>query len=119
MMTMSSTLKNQRCGELNLHQTFCVLRKSLCAGRLQCFCACQVESETSKSELKLSNTTGQLVQLEREVSLLRQNILEMNQQVEKTERITEQARQNAEAAQQVTDQPIASSDHHLQLVPDV
>uniref|UniRef100_A0A1A8HRR4 Laminin, beta 1b n=1 Tax=Nothobranchius kuhntae TaxID=321403 RepID=A0A1A8HRR4_NOTKU len=64
------------------------------------------ETETEKSELKLSNTTGRLVQLEREVGLLRQNILEMNQKVETTERITEQARQNAEEAQREFDDKV-------------
>lgn len=89
-----------------------VLRKVCMLAVLNVFMPiCQVESETSKSELKLSNTTGHLVQLEREVSLLRQNILEMNQQVEKTERLTEQARQNAEAAQQVTHESTALSVH--------
>uniref|UniRef100_A0A8C9XZY6 Laminin subunit beta-1 n=1 Tax=Sander lucioperca TaxID=283035 RepID=A0A8C9XZY6_SANLU len=37
-----------------------------------------VESETAMSELKLGNTTGRLVQLEREVGLLRQNNLEVD-----------------------------------------
>jgi len=60
-----------------------------------------VETETAESELKLSNTTGRLVQLEREVGLLRQNNLVMNQQVEKAERLTNQAKRNAEEAQQV------------------
>uniref|UniRef100_A0AAQ5YNZ9 Laminin, beta 1b n=1 Tax=Amphiprion ocellaris TaxID=80972 RepID=A0AAQ5YNZ9_AMPOC len=36
-----------------------------------------VESETAESELKLSDTTSRLVQLEREVGLLRQNNLEV------------------------------------------
>ncbi|KAM4570137.1 laminin subunit beta-1b [Odontesthes bonariensis] len=59
-----------------------------------------VETETAESELKLSNTTGRLVQLEREVGQLRQNNLEMNQQMEKTERLTSQAERNAKEAQQ-------------------
>lgn len=67
-----------------------------------CVCVCQVESETAKSELKLGNTTGRLVQLERDVGLLRQNTLEVNQLVERADQITEQARVDAEQAQQVT-----------------
>ena len=54
------------------------------------------------SELKLSNTTGRLVQLEREVGLLRQNNLEMNRLAERVDWITEQAKQNADEAQQVS-----------------
>uniref|UniRef100_A0A671X880 Laminin subunit beta 1 n=1 Tax=Sparus aurata TaxID=8175 RepID=A0A671X880_SPAAU len=53
-----------------------------------------VESETATSELKLSNTTGRLVQLEREVGLLRQNNLEVNRLAERADWITEQAKQN-------------------------
>lgn len=67
-----------------------------------CVCVCQVESETFTSELKLSNTTGRLVQLEREVGLLRQNNLEVNRLAETAEWITDQAKLNAEEAQQVT-----------------
>uniref|UniRef100_A0A668A1R9 Laminin subunit beta 1 n=1 Tax=Myripristis murdjan TaxID=586833 RepID=A0A668A1R9_9TELE len=55
-----------------------------------CVCACQVESETAMSELKLSNTTGRLIQLEREVGLLRQNDLEVNRLAERTMWVTEQ-----------------------------
>lgn len=62
-----------------------------------------VESETSISELKLSNTTGRLVQLEREVGLLRQNNLEVNRLVETCNMITDQAKLNAEEAQQEFD----------------
>ena len=54
------------------------------------------------SELKLSNTTGRLVQLEREVGLLRQNNLEVNRLAERVDWITEQAKQNADEAQQVS-----------------
>lgn len=67
-----------------------------------CVCVSQVESETFMSELKLSNTTGRLVQLEREVGLLRQNNLEVNRLAETAEWITDQAKLNAEEAQQVT-----------------
>uniref|UniRef100_A0A673B7E1 Laminin subunit beta-1-like n=1 Tax=Sphaeramia orbicularis TaxID=375764 RepID=A0A673B7E1_9TELE len=49
-----------------------------------------VESETAMSELKLSNTTGRLVQLEREVGLLRQNNLEVNHLADTADRITNQ-----------------------------
>lgn len=60
-----------------------------------------VESETAMSELKLGNTTGRLVQLEREVGLLRQNNLEVNRMAETADWTTDQARLNAEEAQQV------------------
>ncbi|XP_028254427.1 laminin subunit beta-1b isoform X2 [Parambassis ranga] len=66
-----------------------------------------VESETATSELKLSNTTGRLVQLEREVGLLRQNNLEMSQLMEKADWLTEQAKQNAEEAQQEFDDELS------------
>lgn len=59
-----------------------------------------VESETAKSELKLSNTTGRLLQLEREVGLLRQNNLEMKEIMVSTERTTQQAKQDADVAEQ-------------------
>lgn len=62
----------------------------------------QVESETAKSELKLSNTTGRLLQLEREVGLLRQNNLEMEEIMVSTEQTTQQAKQDAEEAEQVS-----------------
>lgn len=53
------------------------------------------------SELRLSNATGRLVQLEREVGLLGQNNLEVNRLVETAEWITDQAKLNAEEAEQV------------------
>lgn len=53
------------------------------------------------SELKLSNTTGRLVQLEREVGLLRQNNLEVNHLAEAADLSTERAKVNAEEAEQV------------------
>ncbi|XP_070784749.1 laminin subunit beta-1b [Enoplosus armatus] len=62
-----------------------------------------VESETAASELKLSNTTGRLVQLEREVGLLRQNNLEVNRLAETSDWTSDQARLNAEEAQQEFD----------------
>lgn len=62
----------------------------------------QVESETAKSELKLSNTTGRLLQLEREVGLLRQNNLEMEEIMVSTEQTTQQAKEDAEEAEQVS-----------------
>lgn len=62
----------------------------------------QVESETAKSELKLSNTTGRLLQLEREVGLLRQNNLEMEEIMVATEQMTQQAKEDADEAEQVS-----------------
>lgn len=62
----------------------------------------QVESETAKSELKLSNTTGRLLQLEREVGLLRQNNLEMEEIMVSTEQTMQQAKQDADEAEQVS-----------------
>lgn len=61
----------------------------------------QVESETATSELKLSNTTGRLILLEREVGLLRQNSLEVNRLEESAKHISEQANVKAEEAQKV------------------
>lgn len=60
-----------------------------------------VESETAMSELKLSNTTGRLVQLEREVGLLRQNNLEVNRLAETANWTTDQAKQSADEAEQM------------------
>lgn len=80
------------------HQSVCIIVYFMCVF----VCVCQVESETATSELKLSNTTGRLVQLEREVGLLRQNNLEVNRLAERADWITEQAKQNAEEAQQVS-----------------
>lgn len=62
----------------------------------------QVESETAKSELKLSNTTGRLLQLEREVGLLRQNNLEMEEIMVSTEQTMQQAKEDADEAEQVS-----------------
>lgn len=67
-----------------------------------CACVCQVETETAKSELKLGNTTGRLVQLEREVGLLRQKGLEVNQLAEAADQTTEQAKVDAGTALQVS-----------------
>ncbi|XP_068995957.1 laminin subunit beta-1b isoform X2 [Embiotoca jacksoni] len=65
-----------------------------------------VESETAMSELKLGNTTGRMVQLEREVGLLRQNSLEVTRLAETADRFTDQARLNAEEAQQEFDEEV-------------
>lgn len=67
----------------------------------RCLWVLQVESETATSELKLSNTTGRLILLERDVGLLRQNSLEVNQLQESAKQISEQAREKAEEAQKV------------------
>lgn len=61
----------------------------------------QVEAETATSELKLSNTTGRLLLLEREVGLLRQNSLEVNRLEESAKQYSEQAKAKAEEAQKV------------------
>lgn len=61
----------------------------------------QVESETADSELKLSNTTLRLLQLERDVSLLRESSLESGHKAEQTQTITDLAKQEADQAQQV------------------
>ncbi|XP_051807806.1 laminin subunit beta-1b [Acanthochromis polyacanthus] len=65
-----------------------------------------VESETALSELKLSDTTGRLLQLEMEVGRLRQNKLEVNRLVETADLVTEQARQDAEEARQEFDEEL-------------
>lgn len=64
-------------------------------------CVRQVDSETANSELKLSNTTGRLIQLEREVGLLRQNNLEVDRLKEVADWDTNQAQLNVEEAQEV------------------
>ncbi|KAM3858939.1 laminin subunit beta-1b [Diretmus argenteus] len=65
-----------------------------------------VEAETAMSELKLSNTTGRLLQLEREVGLLRETNLEVDRLAERTDWITDQARLDAEEAQQEFDEEL-------------
>ncbi|XP_076016179.1 laminin subunit beta-1b [Genypterus blacodes] len=65
-----------------------------------------VETETAKSELKLSNTTGRLLQLEREVGLLRQNGLEVSRMADRAEWTSDQARLDAEQAQQEFDEDV-------------
>ncbi|XP_034719673.1 laminin subunit beta-1b [Etheostoma cragini] len=62
-----------------------------------------VESETAMSELKLGNTTGRLVQLEMEVGLLRQNNFDVDRLAKTADMTTDQARLNAEEAQQEFD----------------
>ncbi|KAM7367225.1 hypothetical protein PAMP_015142 [Pampus punctatissimus] len=65
-----------------------------------------VESETADTELRLSNATSRLVQLEREVGLLRQDMLEVNRLACSADQITEQAKVNAVEAQQEFDKEV-------------
>ncbi|KAM4712138.1 laminin subunit beta-1b isoform 1-T1 [Anableps anableps] len=74
-----------------------------------------VESETAQSELKLSETTGRLLELEQELGLLRQNNLEMNQKVETAERVSERAKLIAEEAQKEFDEELKEK---LEVVED-
>ncbi|XP_047245942.1 laminin subunit beta-1b [Girardinichthys multiradiatus] len=74
-----------------------------------------VESETAQSELKLSNATSRLLELEQELGLLRQNNLEMNQKVETAERVSERAKQIAEEAQKEFDEDLKDK---LEVVED-
>ncbi|KAK5604488.1 hypothetical protein CRENBAI_016382 [Crenichthys baileyi] len=74
-----------------------------------------VESETAQSELKLSNATGRLLELEQELGLLRQNNLEMNQKVETAERVSERAKLIAEEAQKEFDEDLKDK---LEVVED-
>lgn len=67
-----------------------------------CVCGRQVESDIDASELRLSNTTGRLVQLEREVGLLRQSNREAEQLADRAEWMTNEAKKNADEAQQVS-----------------
>ncbi|XP_051911890.1 laminin subunit beta-1-like isoform X1 [Hippocampus zosterae] len=62
-----------------------------------------VDSETASSEQRLGNTTGRLLQLEREVGLLRQNGLEVNSAAETADWISERAKEEADEAQQEFD----------------
>ncbi|KAM8907948.1 laminin subunit beta-1b isoform 2-T2 [Spinachia spinachia] len=68
-----------------------------------------VESETATSELRLGNTTGRLLQLQREVGLLRQNNLEVNRLAETANRTADQARVGAEEARQEFDSKVKNS----------
>uniref|UniRef100_A0A8C8CHH6 Laminin, beta 1b n=1 Tax=Oncorhynchus tshawytscha TaxID=74940 RepID=A0A8C8CHH6_ONCTS len=55
-----------------------------------------VESETAESELRLSNATLRLLQLERDVTLLRESSLDTSHRTQNTERLSETAKQDAE-----------------------
>ncbi|MEQ2157850.1 hypothetical protein GOODEAATRI_006072 [Goodea atripinnis] len=74
-----------------------------------------VESETAQSELKLSNATSRLLELEQKLGLLRQNNLEMNQKVETAERVSERAKLIAEEAQKEFDEDLKDK---LEVVED-
>lgn len=75
-----------------------------------------MESETAKSELKLGNTTGRLVQLEREVGFLRQNSHDVIQLEQTAKQASNQAKLDADEAQQVPEFPtsIRGLNYHLQ-----
>ncbi|XP_037317086.2 laminin subunit beta-1b [Pungitius pungitius] len=68
-----------------------------------------VETETAAAELKLGNATGRLVQLEREVGLLRQSDLEVNRLAETANRTTDRARLDADEAQKEFDSKVKKS----------
>uniref|UniRef100_A0AAZ3PGR1 Laminin, beta 1b n=1 Tax=Oncorhynchus tshawytscha TaxID=74940 RepID=A0AAZ3PGR1_ONCTS len=53
-------------------------------------------SETAESELRLSNATLRLLQLERDVTLLRESSLDTSHRTQNTERLSETAKQDAE-----------------------
>uniref|UniRef100_A0A8C7DUI1 Laminin subunit beta 1 n=1 Tax=Oncorhynchus kisutch TaxID=8019 RepID=A0A8C7DUI1_ONCKI len=53
-----------------------------------------VESETAESELRLSNATLRLLQLERDVTLLRESSLDTSHRTQNTERLSETAKQD-------------------------
>lgn len=72
-----------------------------------------MEQETAESELQLSNTTRRLLQLEREVGLLRQNGLEMSGLVDDAEQKTQWAKEEAELAERVRVSPYDSTDNTL------
>ena len=65
------------------------------------FVCLQVESETAESELRLSNATLRLLQLERDVTMLRESSLGTRHHTQHTERLSETAKQDAERALQV------------------
>ncbi|XP_029616713.1 laminin subunit beta-1 [Salmo trutta] len=62
-----------------------------------------VESATAESELRLSNATLRLLQLERDVTLLRESSLGESHRTQHTERLSEAASQDAEQALQEFD----------------
>lgn len=76
-----------------------------------------MESETDASEERLSNTTGRLVQLEREVGLLRQNNREVGQLVDTVEKVSNEADQNAKEAQQVLTETLCLLIHRFEKCP--
>lgn len=65
-----------------------------------------VESETAESELLLSNATLRLLQLERDVTLLRESSLDTSHRTQNTERLSETAKQDAERALQEFDSEV-------------
>ncbi|CAL8242310.1 unnamed protein product [Merluccius merluccius] len=65
-----------------------------------------VESATEASEFRLSNATGRLLQLQREVGLLRQTHLEISGTAAAAEASSQQASQEAEQAQKEFDEEV-------------
>lgn len=61
----------------------------------------QVESETADSEFKLSNATQRLLQLEKDVALLKEKALNTATTVEMTEKDTDSATELAEQIKKV------------------
>lgn len=61
----------------------------------------QVESETADSEFKLSNATQRLLQLEKDVALLKEKALNTSTTAETTERNADSASEMAEQIKKV------------------
>lgn len=65
----------------------------------------QVESETADSEFKLSNATQRLLQLEKDVALLKQKALNTSTTTEMTESVTDSV---SELAEEIKKVPVSS-----------
>lgn len=91
-------LATVKCKCLPLHVNLCMYGS---LGSIISSCDLQVESETADSEFKLSNATQRLLQLEKDVVLLKEKALKTSTTAETTERDTDSVNELAEQIKKV------------------